>query len=71
MKVITHKEKPGVSLHDLVAAAGELAFEYAESDADGRRWARVALIEILRSRPNSCGFTGDFPNPGAGGQLLH
>ena len=37
------------SLGELIAAAGELAFEWSNSDREGYRLARIALIEILKS----------------------
>lgn len=42
-------KKINPSLGELIAAAGELAFEYSTSDREAYRLARVALIEILKS----------------------
>jgi hypothetical protein len=36
-------------LGDLIAAAGEVAFEYSDSDKEGYRLARFALIEIIKN----------------------
>ena len=36
-------------LGDLIAAAGEVAFEYSDSDKEGYRLARLALIEIIKN----------------------
>jgi hypothetical protein len=65
------KEKIAVSFRELIAAAGELAFEYAESDNDGRRLARLALIEFLRNTPKAVNLDSDFPVPTTGRQSLH
>jgi hypothetical protein len=65
------KEKIADSLRQLIAAAGELAFEYAENDNDGRRLARLALIEFLKNAPNSADLDNDFPTPTTGRQALN
>ena len=65
------KENIAVSIRELIAAAGELAFEYAENDNDGRRLARLALIEFLRNTPKAVNLDGDFPAPTTGRQVLH
>ena len=65
------KENIAVSFRELIAAAGELAFEYAENDNDGRRLARLALIEFLRNTPKAVNLESDFPTPTTGRELLH
>ena len=65
------KEKIAVSFRELIAAAGEVAFEYAESDEDARRLARMALIEFLRIRSYSENLDRDFPAPTTGVQSVH
>jgi hypothetical protein len=65
------KENIAVSFRELIVAAGELAFEYAENDNDGRRLARLALIEFLRSTPKAVNLDSDFPAPKTGRQVLH
>ncbi|MDO8700300.1 MAG: hypothetical protein Q7J56_01325 [Deltaproteobacteria bacterium] len=65
------KDKIMVPFRELIAAAGELAFEYAESDNDGRRLARLALIEFLKNAPNPVNLDSDFPAPTTGRQVLH
>ena len=42
------KRKPDTNLGELIAAAGELAFEYSNSDKEGYRLARLALIEFIK-----------------------
>ncbi|MBI1996658.1 MAG: hypothetical protein HYU31_09200 [Deltaproteobacteria bacterium] len=64
-------EKIAASFRELIAAAGELAFEYAESDNDGRRLARLALIEFLRSTPKTLNLDSDFSAPATGRESLH
>ena len=65
------KEKIAVSFRELIAAAGEVAFEYAESDKDARRLARMALIEFLRTRSYSENLDRDFSAPTTGVQSVH
>jgi hypothetical protein len=65
------KDKIADSFRELIVAAGELAFEYAENDNDGRRLARLALIEFLRNTPNAVNLDSDFPVPTTGPHSLH
>jgi len=65
------KENIAVSFRELIAAAGELAFEYAENDNDGRRLARLALIEFLRNAPKTIDLDRDFPTQTTGSQTLN
>lgn len=65
------KENIAVSFRELIAAAGELAFEYAENDNDGRRLARLALIEFLRNAPKATDLDRDFPTQTTGSQTLN
>ena len=65
------KENVAVAFRELIAAAGELAFEYAENDNDGRRLARLALIEFLRNTPQAVNLDSDFPIQTTGRELLH
>jgi len=69
--VLDHKDKITVPFRELIAAGGELAFEYAENDNDGRRLARLALIEFLRNTPKAVNLDSDFPAPTTGPQALH
>lgn len=47
------QDQPNKKLHptlgELIAVAGEVAFEYSNSDREAYGVARVALIEILKS----------------------
>ncbi len=69
--MVDPKEKIAASFRELIAAAGELAFEYAENDNDGRRLARLALIEFLRNAPKAANLDSDFPTPTTGRQALN
>lgn len=51
------------SLGDLIAAAGEVAFAYSDNDKDGHRLARLALIELIRTRAQAVNFDKDFDFP--------
>lgn len=44
-----HEKKLTPTLGELIAAAGELAFEYSNSDREAYRLARTALVEILKN----------------------
>jgi hypothetical protein len=45
----TNNSKFETTLADLVAAAGEMAFEFSDNDKDGYLLARLALIEMLKN----------------------
>jgi hypothetical protein len=69
--VLDHKDKTRVPFRELIVAAGELVFEYAENDNDGRRLARLALIEFLRTGSYSENLDRDFLAPSTGHQTIH
>jgi hypothetical protein len=50
----------GATLGALIAAAGELAFEYSDNDQQGYRLARLALIEMVRKVSCSIDWEEDF-----------
>jgi hypothetical protein len=56
---------PGIekSLEELIAAAGELAFQYSENGEQAVRIARQALIELLKnaSRPKDEEIAWNYP----------
>lgn len=68
--MLDHKDKIADSFRELIVAAGELAFEYAENDNDGRRLARLALIEFLRNTPNAVNLDSDLLAPTTGHQTI-
>ncbi|HEU4343819.1 MAG TPA: hypothetical protein VFU31_19885 [Candidatus Binatia bacterium] len=48
------------TLGELIAAAGEVAFEHSNSDQEAYRLARIALIEILKRAANPREFDEEF-----------
>lgn len=48
------------TLGELIAAAGEVAFEHSNSDQEAYRLARIALIEILKRASYPEEFDEDF-----------
>ena len=69
--MLNHKDKLAVPFQELIAAAGEVAFEYAQTDNDGRRLARIALIEFLKNGSNAVNLDSDFSTTTSGHELLH
>jgi hypothetical protein len=59
------------TLGDLIAAAGEVAFEYSDNDRDAYNLAQLALIEILRKTAHPNDLNGDFANIPSPSQLIH
>jgi hypothetical protein len=49
-------KKLNTALGELIAAAGEVAFEHSNSDQEAYRLARIALIEILKR----ASYPGEF-----------
>jgi hypothetical protein len=48
------------TLGELIAAAGEVAFEYSNNDKDAYDLARLALIELIRKTSHPIEFDKDF-----------
>jgi len=63
--------KPEITLRNLIAAAGEVAFEYSDNDRDAYSLAQLALIEILRKTAHADELNGDFANMLSPSQLIH
>jgi len=59
------------TLGDLIAAAGEVAFEYSNSDREAYKLARLALIEILKKTSYPIDLDQDFKNLGSSSELVH
>ena len=59
------------TLGDLIAAAGEVAFEYSNSDREAYKLARLALIEILKKTSYPVDLDQDFKNLGSSSELVH
>lgn len=64
MEYINNK-KLGSRLGELIAAAGEVAFEYSDNDKEGYRLARLALIEILKQRSSEIEIVESFSGASA------
>ena len=69
-------EKPNNSklettLGNLIAAAGEVAFEYSNNDREAYNLAQLALIEILRKTAHPSELNGDFADMSSPSQLIH
>lgn len=56
----TYARKLDTSLDELVAAAGQVAFEYSNNDREGYDLARIALIEIIKKSAQDIDFERDF-----------
>jgi len=56
----THARKLDASLDELVAAAGQVAFEYSNNDREAYDLARLALIEIIKKTAESHDLERDF-----------
>jgi hypothetical protein len=63
--------KPGTNLGELIAAAGEVAFEYSNNDKEAYDLARLALIEILRKTSQAIDLDKDFETLSSSGQVIH
>ena len=58
-----------VTLSDLLAAAGEVAFECSNNDKEGFDFAQFALIEILKN--STVSSDKDFESLSSPSTLLH
>ena len=59
------------TLSDLIAAAGEVAFEYSENDKDAFTLAQVALVELLRKTTQRVDLDKEFETIASPSQLIH
>ena len=58
-------------LGDLIAAAGQVAFEYSENDKEAYRLAQLALVEIIRRTTQHVDPNNEFENIASPSQLIH
>ena len=58
-------------LSDLIAAAGQVAFECSNSDVEGYKLARFALIEILKKTCHPLNSDGEFESLESPSSLIH
>jgi hypothetical protein len=59
------------TLGDLIAAAGEVAFEYSDNDKDGFNLARFALVELLRKTAHRVDLNQELEKLASPSQLIH
>lgn len=59
------------SLGDLIAAAGEVAFEYSNSDVEAYNLARAALVEIIKKTSHSLDLDKEFEDLSSPSALVH
>jgi hypothetical protein len=59
------------TLGDLIAAAGEVAFEYSNSDREAYNLAQFALVEILKKTATPLGTDKEFENFPSPSELVH
>lgn len=56
----TNARKLDASLDELVAAAGQVAFEYSNSDREAYDLTRLALIEIIKKTAQARDLEREF-----------
>jgi hypothetical protein len=66
-----HGAKPGTDLGELIAAAGQVAFEFSNNDKEAYNLAQLALIEILRKTSHALDLDKDFETLSSAGQVIH
>jgi hypothetical protein len=66
-----NKQNMGTTFSDLIAAAGQVAFEYSNSDVEGYKVARFALIEILKNTSQPLGSDKEFESLESPSPLVH
>ena len=59
------------NLSELIAAAGEVAFEYSDNDREAYKLARLALIEIVKNSAHSINADRDFERLAPPSQRFH
>jgi hypothetical protein len=63
--------KLDTNLAKLIAAAGEVAFEFSNNDKEAYNLARLALIEILRKTSHAIDLDKDFESLSSSNQVIH
>ena len=63
--------KLDTTLGQLIAAAGEVAFEFSDNDKEAYNLAQLALIEILRKTSHIIDIDTDFETLPASSQVIH
>jgi hypothetical protein len=67
----THPRKLDTTLSQLIAAAGEVAFEHSDNDREAYNLARFALIEIIKNSAHTFDLDKDFEAATSPSQHLH
>jgi hypothetical protein len=67
----TNTRKPDTTLGELIAAAGEVAFEYSDNDREGYHLARLALVEIIKKSNHPLDLDKDFERVASPSKQLH
>jgi hypothetical protein len=63
--------KLDTNLAKLIAAAGEVAFEFSNNDKEAYNLARLALIEFLRKTSHAIDLDKDFESLSSSNQVIH
>ncbi len=63
--------KLDATLGELIAAAGEVAFEYSDNDREGYHLARLALVEIIKKSTHPFDLEKDFERVVSPSRQLH
>ena len=58
-------------LGDLIAAAGEMAFEYSENDKDAYNLAQLALVELIKNQLSESTLIKNSKILVSASQLIH
>jgi hypothetical protein len=66
-----HPRKLDTTLSELIAAAGEVAFEHSDNDREAYNLARFALIEIIKNSAHVFNLDKDFEAATSPSQHLH
>lgn len=66
-----HPRKLDSNLSELIAAAGELAFEHSNSGREAYNLARFALIEIIKNSAHTIDLDKDFEAATSPSRHLH
>ncbi len=62
-------KKIDTPLGDLIAAAGEVAFEFSNNDKEAYKMARLALVELLRRVSQPVDFDEDLESESSNFQV--
>jgi hypothetical protein len=66
-----HTGKLDATLSELVAAAGQVAFEYSNNDQEAYNLARLALVEFIKKSAHPFDLDKDFEKVTSPSPLLH